>query len=99
MVPFRYSRHPNLCYPNHFPRATNYPRTGNYPAGVMQVSYSRGWGGAIYKLNGVALLEADPPQWNTNTRQKSPICNPPLYIVLSFEPIIQFWIDSGFERS
>ena len=51
MVPFRYSRHPNLCYPNHFPRATNYPRTGNYPAGVMQVSYSRGWGGAIYKLN------------------------------------------------
>ena len=41
------------------------------------------------KLDGVAPLVAEPPQWNSPTRQKkTPICNPPLYIANAFEPIM-----------
>ena len=44
----------------------------------------------VDKLKGVAPLLTDPPRWSSTDRQNPPICNPPLYIAIPFEPIIQF---------
>ena len=33
---------------------------------------------------------ADPPQWNSNAKQNPAICDPPLYITVTFEPSIEF---------
>ena len=42
------------------------------------------------KLNEVATLVAHFPEWNSATRQNPPICNPTLYIVETFEPVMPF---------
>ena len=42
------------------------------------------------KLHWGAMLEANPPQWNSTTRQNPPICNPQRFTSVIFEPIMQF---------
>ena len=37
-----------------------------------------------------ALLVADPSCANSITRQNPPLCNPPIYIAIIFEPIKEF---------
>ena len=40
-------------------------------------------------LDGVASMVADPPEAHSTTMQNTPICNPPLYIALTFEGMMQ----------
>ena len=46
---------------------------------------------------GVALLVEDPPQWNSTFMQNQPIWDPPLYFVITFEPIMQIPHDKVFQ--
>ena len=41
------------------------------------------------KTRRVSPLVADLPLWNIITRKNPPICNPPLYITITFEPNMQ----------
>ena len=40
------------------------------------------------KLDRLAPLVEDPPRWNFTTKQNPPICNSPLYIVVTIDPIL-----------
>ena len=42
------------------------------------------------ELDGVAMLIADPPRWNSTTRQNHPIWNQPLYIAVAIETNMWF---------
>ena len=41
-------------------------------------------------------MGADPPRWNSSTRLSQHIFNPPLYIAVNFELILQFLNLFGF---
>ena len=43
----------------------------------------------LLELNNLSLLVAEPSWWKLNIRQNLPIWYPPLYITVTFEPLIQ----------